>query len=213
MKTLMKENRRGIGSFVFAFAVGVCLAVSPADASAEYELRLVEDGAVDVSVHGSDPVRFEPEFKILHTDQHVTQRRFRLELPFHEVTAWQIRGQSTPVLNQFRVADVHKIRATGAEERDGVIHWSFPEHELFALEAEVHPSEDGKEPQVRFRFTAKEDGFFSVGYAGAPELVPTPPPATGWPPIPSAPTSPSATSLRSNPPQTPAKPRARFWCM
>ncbi len=172
MKIPMMKNRRRTGSWVFALAAGVCLAVSPTDAAAEYELRLVDDGAVHVSVQGSDPVRFEPEFKILFTDQQITQRRFRRELPNHEVTAWQIRGQRDPVVNPFEVADVHKIRATGSEERDGVLHWSFPEHELFALEAEVRRSEDGKEPQVHFRFTAKKDGFFSVGYAGAPERAP-----------------------------------------
>lgn len=149
-----------------------CLAVSTADASPDYKVNLTEGGAVEVSANGSDPVRFEPEFKILFTDQQITQRRFRLELPSHEVTAWQIRGQRAPLLNPFKVADVHKIRATGAEERDGVIHWNFPEHELFALEAEVHPSETGKEPRIQFRFTARKNGFFSVGYAGAPERAP-----------------------------------------
>jgi hypothetical protein len=157
---------------VFAFAVVVCLAFSPADASAKYELRLGQDGAVNVSAQGSAPVRFEPEFKILFTTQRITQRRFRRELPNHEVTAWQVPGQRDPVLNPFKAAAVHKIRASGAEERDGIIHWNFPEHELFTLKAELRPSEDGKEPQVRFQFTARKEGFFSVGYAGAPERAP-----------------------------------------
>ncbi len=159
-------------STLLATAIAACLALCPANATAEYQVKLAEGGAIDVSIQGSDPVRFEPEFKILFTDQQITQRRIRLDLPSHEVTAWQIRGQRTPVLNPFEVADVHKIRATGAEERDGVIHWNFPEHELFALEAEVRPSQTGKEPRIQFRFTARKDGFFSAGYAGAPERAP-----------------------------------------
>ncbi len=172
MKTRRIETRRRIRALIPALAIGVCLAVSPAEASKAYTVQLAEGGAVDVSVNGSAPVRFEPEFKILHTNQQITQRRFKLPLPIYDVTAWQIRGQREPVLNPFEVADVHKIRATGAEERDGVIHWTFPEHELFALEAEVRPSEDGKEPQVHFRFTARKPGSFSVGYTGAPARSP-----------------------------------------
>ena len=172
MRNLTKKNRWKIRSLLRATALGICLGVCSAFASADYSVQLVEGGAVDVSVQGSDPVRFEPEFKILHTNQQITQRRFRRELPFHEVTAWQIRNQQAPALNPFKVADLHKIRATGAEERDGVIHWHFPENQLFELKAELHPSESGQEPQIRFQFTAREAGFFSVGYAGAPERTP-----------------------------------------
>ena len=172
MKSMKREKRRGIKSAMRVAGIGICMALCSASASAEYTVQLAEGGAVDISVNGSAPVRFAPEFKILHTDQSITQRRFRLPLPLHEVTAWQIRGQRTPILNPFEVADIHKIRATGAEERDGVIHWVFPEHALFSIEAEVRPNESGTEPQIHFRFTAKADGFFSVGYAGAPERAP-----------------------------------------
>ncbi len=172
MKTRKNVNRRGIKSIIRATGIGLCLGICSAFGSAEYTVQLTEGGAIDVSVNGSTPVRFEPEFTILFTNQQITQLRHRFQTPHCEVTAWEIRGRRGRLLSPFKVADVHRVRATDVEEKDGAIYWRFAENPLFKIEAQVRPSESGKEPQVRFHFTAKQNGFFSVGYAGAPERTP-----------------------------------------
>ncbi len=140
--------------------------------SAKYTMYITADGAVDVSANGSAAVRFAPEFKILFTRQQITQVQFRPQHPSYELTAWETSKASEPELNPFRVAELHRVSATDATEKDGAIYWHFPENPLYMLEAELHPSESAREPRMRFRFTAKEDGFFSVGYAGAPARAP-----------------------------------------
>jgi len=141
-------------------------------AGAGYDIVLLADAAVEVLADGTDPVRFEPEFTVLYTDQRITQRRFKLPIPIYDVTAWEIRGQREPVLSQFDVAKSERVRAVAADERDGVIRWRFPENPRFELVAEVRPSGERREPQIWFRLTAKESGLYTIGYTGAPERSP-----------------------------------------
>lgn len=167
---------------MFALLIAVLLTVPAALTFADYNVRLLADSAIEVSADGSEPVRFEPEFTVLFSDQQITQRRFKLPLPIYDVTAWQIRGQREPIVNLFEAARGEEVRAEAVEERDGVIYWRFPENPRFHLTAEVRLSADKREPQVHFNFTAKEDGFYSIGYTGAPERAPDDVEAT-WQPL------------------------------
>ncbi|BDD12005.1 hypothetical protein FUAX_44370 (plasmid) [Fulvitalea axinellae] len=53
---------------------------------------------------------------------------------------------------------------------DGTVYWTFPEHELFRLEAKVSENEDGT-LGLRFKLHPKKDGYYSVAYTGAPSYA------------------------------------------
>lgn len=143
------------------------------DSADEYAFRLLDDYAVEVSVTGIEAVRFEPEFTVLYTEERILQVREQLTLPRYRVAAWRKPGAREVTKNQFEAATPYRLRADSAElSEDGAVRWSFPEHPDFELVAGLRPSEEVGEPQLWFRMTAKKQGYYSVGYTGAPELEP-----------------------------------------
>ncbi|MGH6614398.1 hypothetical protein [Sphingomonas sp.] len=77
-----------------------------------------------------------------------------------------------------RTDDVHsagvvrKLLADKATWRDGAVVWTFPSDSRFTLGATVTAALGGGEPVIRFTFSAKRDGWYSIGYTGMPATDP-----------------------------------------
>lgn len=80
--------------------------------------------------------------------------------------------RSSDVVDLFRAAPFDAIRAASFKWADHRMDWVFPETETYNLKASLSLSEGGGEPVLEFRFTPKTNGWFSVGYLGAPEFDP-----------------------------------------
>jgi len=63
--------------------------------------------------------------------------------------------------------------ATRAEIQGNSIHFSFDTNPDFLLHATLTLSNEVREPVLAFSFTAKQEGFYSVGFTGMPEAVQT----------------------------------------
>ncbi|MCX6968098.1 MAG: hypothetical protein NTZ46_10060 [Verrucomicrobia bacterium] len=81
-------------------------------------------------------------------------------------------GGGDRVFDIFRAAPSFSVVARGAEMHGGRVVWSFDEHELFTLKAYLEIPAGQKEPLLTFQFTPKKAQWFSVGYTGAPKVVP-----------------------------------------
>ena len=70
--------------------------------------------------------------------------------------------------NYFLAGNLDVVTAVSAEEVDGKIVWSFPENDSYELKAEVSVESKYLYPKLSFAFIPKKDGWYSVGYSGAP---------------------------------------------
>ncbi|MEX2511592.1 MAG: hypothetical protein WD398_01690 [Cyclobacteriaceae bacterium] len=71
--------------------------------------------------------------------------------------------------NPFNAGKVFSINASAMEMGEDAVQLIFDEHEWFHFSGEVSNLKD-RHPSITFKLTPKKDGFFSVGYTGAPEF-------------------------------------------
>jgi hypothetical protein len=69
--------------------------------------------------------------------------------------------------NIYHAGETHFLSAIKTISSGDSIHFIFPEHDLFTLKAWLVKS-SLPYPKIVFLFTPKKDGFYSVGYIGAP---------------------------------------------
>ena len=74
--------------------------------------------------------------------------------------------------NLFAAGRATTVQATTSRVDGDRIIWMFPADNTASLQAELDLPADGTAPRLRLKATAKEDGWFSFGYAGAPECPP-----------------------------------------
>ena len=75
--------------------------------------------------------------------------------------------------NYFQSGKSSLIRAVRARRIKGAIVWEFPENEDCILEARLDFDGEYPYPRLRFRFTPKKDGWYSVGYGGQGGCLPS----------------------------------------
>jgi len=71
--------------------------------------------------------------------------------------------------NPYNAGKVISISASDMEIKEGSIQLTFDDHEWFQFSAEVSDLKE-RNPSITFKISPKIDGFFSVGYTGAPEF-------------------------------------------
>lgn len=71
--------------------------------------------------------------------------------------------------NPYNAGTVFSISASEMEMTEGTIQLIFDDHEWFDFSAQIADLE-GRNPSITFTIKPKKDGFFSVGYTGAPEF-------------------------------------------
>ncbi len=80
------------------------------------------------------------------------------------VTGAMARHTSRP----FMVAENRELRATGATENEGVIHWRFAPQNDFDFAAELCLPPGAGDPQLTFLLTPRRTAYWSVAFVGAP---------------------------------------------
>jgi len=107
--------------------------------------------------HAAD---FRPEFIAIHSPETLTAANVKWTNPIYNLPAWK-RADGSVVRDIFKVGEVIALTKPVIEQRDGVTHWKFM-HETVALDAELSAG------KLRYTFTAKKPGMWSVAFAGAP---------------------------------------------
>ncbi len=173
--------------FVF-FALLSCLL---AMAQTELKQRVFE-----ITVNGEE-YGFKPDFLIIYSDKNpeLALKPAGIKKVSYNVPTWRVsdlaladfnqksvsdrvagdgfddrilRGsQEKRTANIYHVGDRYFTSATRAFETPDSILYLFEENELFEFKAWIHKSAKPY-PQLHFLLTPKKEGFFSVGYIGAP---------------------------------------------
>jgi len=68
----------------------------------------------------------------------------------------------------FQSAPYVLMRAERAEKTPAGLEYTFPDHPLFTLRATVAASGEAEPPVLQYQFTPKAEGYYSIGYVGAP---------------------------------------------
>lgn len=103
---------------------------------------------------------FRPEFIAIHSREPLTVAPFKWMKPIYNLVGWK-RAEGTVERDIFKVADVITLARPNIEQRGDVTHWKFT-HEAIELDAELSTG------KLRYTFTVKKPGMWSVAYIGAP---------------------------------------------
>ena len=103
---------------------------------------------------------FRPEFIAIHSREPLSIAPVKWTKPIYNLVGWK-RGDGTVERDIFKAGEVITLTHPSIEQRGGVTHWKFT-HEAIEVEAE---RTKGK---LRYTFTAKKPGMWSVAFAGAP---------------------------------------------
>lgn len=168
-------------STVFACVLLIAAFAQPANRPT---LTLNRDASVTVSLVGSPnrSYRIEPRFVVMQrTDNpklsYQDGRKFDNELGTLKLVGWTKPNSSDLTLDFYQAAQPVTLRAQSARQMGDEIVWAFPAHPLGQLTASLTLPRSGvpagaSEPIVRYQLTPKTAGYYSVGFAGMPELVP-----------------------------------------
>ncbi|ALJ04505.1 hypothetical protein APS56_04835 [Pseudalgibacter alginicilyticus] len=72
--------------------------------------------------------------------------------------------------NMFNAGISKTLIAEDVVVNGDLIQWIFPKNNLGVLKAYVTINQDEDYPSIHFDFTAKKEGYYSIGYIGAPEF-------------------------------------------
>jgi len=70
--------------------------------------------------------------------------------------------------NYFESANKIVVRAVDFAVEENSMNWNFEENSLFRINASLNLTQEKGAPQLTFKFTPKKNGWFSIGYIGAP---------------------------------------------
>lgn len=105
---------------------------------------------------------FRPEFIAIHSTEALTPASVKWTNPIYNVPGWK-RADGTVEHDVFKVGEVITLTNPATETRDGVTHWSFT-HAALEVSAEKSAG------RLKYTFTVKQPGLWSVAYAGAPAV-------------------------------------------
>ncbi len=148
---------------VCTFTAGKAQTKNPAP-----DVRILPSGTIEfATADGKTETAFRPEFTVLYRadDPGLGQNRFTglsYTLPF-----WKSRDNREPQnRDYYKSAEAIAVNAVKSVKKGDIFTLLFPEHPLFALEADIKIPAGGF-PEILFRFFPKKEGYYSVGYTGA----------------------------------------------
>jgi hypothetical protein len=103
---------------------------------------------------------FLPEFIAIHSQEPLTIAAVKYTKPIYNLVGWK-RNDGAVELDIFKVGEVIQLTQPKIEQRGDVTHWKFT-HDAVELDAEFSRG------KLRYSFTAKKPGMWSVAFAGTP---------------------------------------------
>lgn len=163
-----------------------------------FSMKLNRDNSVTIVSPDGAKVIYRPEFVLIssESDPHKELRRGNFGLKSktyitYNVPTWGTEDNfvvdpslhiadgfdpkidrsygSERTANYFRAGNVTAISAVSAEQKGNGVTWNFSENGDFQLVAKIFYGDDDVMPKLSIEFIPYRDGWYSIGYAGAPE--------------------------------------------
>lgn len=103
---------------------------------------------------------FRPEFIAIHSPKPLNITPRKLTEPIYNLVGWK-HADGTVERDIFKAGEVISLTQPSIEQRGDVTHWKFT-HDAIELDAEL------SQGRLRYTFTTKKAGMWSVAFAGAP---------------------------------------------
>lgn len=158
------------------------LAARPADPP---RLTLNPDASVTVSLPGSPArtFRVEPQFVVMARPDnpklaYQDGRKADPAMGTIKLVCWAKPDDGRPGSSTALTSDLYEalrpvtVRAQKGQQTGNVIRWTFPVNAQFTLTASLTMPPGAAEPVVKYELTPTAAGYYSVGFAGMPELDP-----------------------------------------
>ncbi len=113
-----------------------------------------------ISLSAEPAPTFHPEFIAIHSPEPLSIASVKWKNPDYNLPRWK-RADGTNELDVFKAGEVITMRQPSIEQRGDVTHWKFT-HDAIDLDAELSKG------KLRYTFTAKKPGMWSVAFAGSP---------------------------------------------
>ncbi|MXV14501.1 hypothetical protein [Hufsiella ginkgonis] len=166
------------GSKSTAFFLALLLIAAGFPVNAAFTWKLNKDRSVTYSTDGGRAFTLFPKFTVLYRTDDPKLHYENSTGPLKQfadgvnLPCWNGVAGSPMTANYFEAGLNLQALAVSAAAAGDSVTWKFAPQPLFELSASLSFAGTGSEPVIRFVLTAKKEGYFSVGYAGMPELKP-----------------------------------------
>lgn len=142
-----------------------------------YQAVLNNDGSVTLQMKGiSKPCLVEAKFHIMYceadpkTDNVNAHRLIKGFKGVVTIPTWNEEGSNERTADFFKAAKSIIVTASSGRLQDKQVVWTFPVSSNYTLQASFSLPEGAGEPSVTYTFSPKKAAWYSVGFAGMPQL-------------------------------------------
>ena len=133
-----------------------------------YEIQFQPDDTTVriVSRKSGTATSFRSEFIALHQPKPPTLTAVKWKTPVYNLVGWK-SADGVVVQDVFKPGETIVLREPRETREAAALRWMFS-HEQIELDAELKLPAGNAEPRVRYTFTVKQPGAWSVAFSGAP---------------------------------------------
>lgn len=138
--------------------------------NADYTIDVKKNASVLLTNKDGASLSFAPSFTILFskTDpglSHILERSVNFIVP-----SWKKYSSDTTTVDMYKAGgEIIPIIASKYTIKENGIEWQFTEHSMFNIKASLLLPSNKGEPRLTFQFMPKKEGWYSIGFTGAPE--------------------------------------------
>jgi hypothetical protein len=155
-----------------------------------YQIEVAENGTMAVKhLISGKTFNLQPQFTVMQSASNPklsfvgqASRFMKNEIGAVRVPHWDDPLTKKPQADFFKAATPVVVKASSIMQESGVLKLNFEGTANFLLTAVISLKET-TEPTLSFEFTAKKEGYYTIGFTGIPEFDPSTLDAVWQPPI------------------------------
>lgn len=144
----------------------------------QYDVELQKDASIIINWKNnpSKKYQFYPRFIIMqreddpkagnvHARELIKDFKGAVSIP-----SWRMQGSNDKTVDFFKAAVPLTVIASSGKISGNEIKWTFPGHSDFRLAATISFLQGAAEPSIEYTFFPIKPAWYSIGYAGMPEM-------------------------------------------
>lgn len=136
-----------------------------------YKILVQSDGSAEIVLKKTAAMQiFTPTFSVLFRDDKPVVKTPVDKTLGYRANVWNLPPSKVWSANYLEAGSSIAVKASGSTIKQNKLEWKFPAHAQFDLVASLELPAGNGEPKIRFELKVKKEGWYSVGYTGAPEI-------------------------------------------